>query len=182
MTVRACFRWVRSLLTGHRDKRPSNYQTETVLDETGFSFSDHIEAVDTGREWLRTEKRKAQKSLLRSPKSYSTQSLPLRDYNEYAESFIDWVNAIGEAKEQSVGELVALARIFEAWSGWRRAQTNLLLRALADNGVQSRRLQLRQNDTRYNSVTQRKIEAKPYVILYQLDISSPQRTHNRAAA
>lgn len=182
MKVRAYFRWVRSLFSAYQGRKPSNYQTVTLLDDSGFSFSDHVEAIDTGHEWLRAEKRKAPKSLPRSPKSSSSQALPLRDYHDYAENFIDWVDEIGEAREQSISELIALARIFEAWSGWRQAQTNLLLRALTDHGVQSRRLQLQQKDSRYNSVRQSKIEAKPYIILYQLDVSSLQQTRSRAAA
>lgn len=182
MIVQDAFRWVQSIYALYRGKRPYNNRTVSALDEAGLSFADHVEAVDAGHEWLRAKRRNAPKSFPRSPKSGSAQALPLRDYNDYVENFIDWVVEIGEAKEQSSRELMALARIFEAWSGWRQAQENLLIRALTDAGVQSRRLQLQRNDPRYHSAMQEKIEAKPYIILYQLDLTAAQQRQDRAAA
>ncbi|MEM8971316.1 MAG: hypothetical protein AAGD43_04535 [Pseudomonadota bacterium] len=147
-----------------------------ALDDHGRSFTDHVDAVSTENEWLRAHKQSARQKLTRSPKSSTSMPLSISEYDDYVEGFIDWTVSIGEAREQNAVEIMALARIFEAWSGWGRAQAKPLFRAFNKAGIKSHRFSLKPKDPRYIAAKRSKPKCKPHILIFDL---SPELTEQR---
>ena len=183
MRILASLKTLRSALiaTLHR-RQHTGLHRHSALDAEGLSFTDHFDAVSNENEWLRTHKKTVRQKLLRSPKSGTPTTLPSTDYDDYVEGFIDWTISIGEAREQYANEIIALARIYEAWSGWGRAQAKPLFRAFNKAGIRSRRINLRPKDPRYIAAKRAKPKCKPHILIYDLRPTLTERQQTKLAA
>ena len=171
-----------ALIANLRGRHQSRRHERAARDARGLSFTDHVDAVSNENEWLRAHKQTARQKLTRSPKSSTSTALSLSDYDDYVEGFIDWTVSIGEAHQQNADEIMALARIFEAWSGWGRAQAKPLFRAFDKAGIRSRRINLKPKDPRYIAAKRIKPKSKPYILIYDLTPALTERRPTKLAA
>lgn len=183
MRILASLKNLRSaFVASMRGKRHERKPNQSALDARGLSFTDHVDAVSTENAWLRAHKQTVRQKLTRSPKNSVSPTLALSDYDDYVECFIDWTMSIGEAHEQNADEIISLARIFESWSGWGRAQARPLFRAFNKAGIKPRRINLKPNDPRYIAAKRAKPKCKPHVLIYDLKPALSERRPTKLAA